>query len=183
MPWWQLAACIAKNDSAKLWFFWLCSNVQTVHFQAQDDVKTISLEETITLYRAPPSVSPPQILQGHGQKFLAATPPTQSCPPSVSPNQQFEVQTHRDALTTTPPPSSVSPPQGGQWFGSTNWVALTTTPPPLCVSPPKRGNGCGLTNQVTTPPHCAFLSNLFHGYLAQIYIDQLSDPENKKCSP
>ena len=31
--------------------------------------------------------------------------------------------------------------------------------------------------------HCAFSSNLFHGYLAQIYIDQLSDPENKKCSP
>ena len=75
--WWQLAACIAKNDSAKLWFFWLCSNVQTVHFQAQDDVKTISLEETITLYRAPPSVSPPQILQGHGQNFLAATPNTE----------------------------------------------------------------------------------------------------------
>ena len=31
--------------------------------------------------------------------------------------------------------------------------------------------------------HCAFSSNLFHGYIAQIYIDQLSDPENKKCSP
>ena len=31
--------------------------------------------------------------------------------------------------------------------------------------------------------HCAFSSNLFHGHLAQIYIDQLSDPENKKCSP
>ena len=28
--------------------------------------------------------------------------------------------------------------------------------------------------------HCAFSSNLFHGHLAQIYIDQLSDPENKK---
>ena len=31
--------------------------------------------------------------------------------------------------------------------------------------------------------HCAFSSNLFHGYLAQILINQLSDPENKKCSP
>ena len=31
--------------------------------------------------------------------------------------------------------------------------------------------------------HCAFSSNLFHGHLAQIYIDQVSDPENKKCSP
>ena len=28
--WWQLAAWIAKNDSAKLWFFWLYGNVQTV---------------------------------------------------------------------------------------------------------------------------------------------------------
>ena len=35
----------------------------------------------------------------------------------------------------------------------------------------------------STASHCAFSSNLFHGYLAQIYIDQLSDPENKKCSP
>ena len=31
--------------------------------------------------------------------------------------------------------------------------------------------------------HCAFSSNLFHGYFVQIYIDQISDPENKKCSP
>ena len=31
--------------------------------------------------------------------------------------------------------------------------------------------------------HCAFSSNLFHGQIAQIYIDQLRDPENKKCSP
>ena len=31
--------------------------------------------------------------------------------------------------------------------------------------------------------HCAFSSNLFHRYLAQILINQLSDPENKKCSP
>ena len=119
-------------------------------FQAQYDAKTISLEETITLYRAPPSVGPPQQLQWFGQNSLAATPPTQSCPPSVSPNQQFEVQIHRVALTTTPP-SSVSPPQGGQGFGSTNRGALTTTPPPLSVSPPQGGNGCGLTNQVATP--------------------------------
>ena len=35
----------------------------------------------------------------------------------------------------------------------------------------------------TTSSHCAFSSNLFHGQIAQIYIDQLSDPENKKCSP
>ena len=118
-------------------------------FQAQYDAKTIFLEETITLYRAPPSVSPPQQLQGCGQNSLAATPPTQSFPPSVSPNQQFEVQTHRGALTTTPPPSSVSPPQGGQGFGTTNRGALSTTPPPSSVSPP---NGCGLTNQVATSP-------------------------------
>ena len=118
-------------------------------FQAQYDAKTIFLEETITLYRAPPSVSPPQQLQGCGQNSLAATPPTQSYPPSVSPNQQFEVQTHWGALTTTPPPSSVSPPQGGQGFGTTNRGALSTTPPPSSVSPP---NGCGLTNQVATSP-------------------------------
>jgi hypothetical protein len=31
--------------------------------------------------------------------------------------------------------------------------------------------------------HCASSSNLFHGQIAQIYIDQLRDPENKKCSP
>jgi hypothetical protein len=34
-----------------------------------------------------------------------------------------------------------------------------------------------------TTSHCAFSSNLFHGQIAEIYIDQLSDPENKKCSP
>ena len=28
--------------------------------------------------------------------------------------------------------------------------------------------------------HCAFSSNLFHGHITQKYIDQLSDPENKK---
>ena len=33
-----------------------------------------------------------------------------------------------------------------------------------------------------TGAHCAFSSNLFHRQIAQIYIDQLSDPENKKCS-
>ena len=31
--------------------------------------------------------------------------------------------------------------------------------------------------------HCAFSSNLFHGQISQIYIDHLSGPENKKCSP
>ena len=31
--------------------------------------------------------------------------------------------------------------------------------------------------------HCAFSSNLFHGQIVQIAILQLSDPENKKCSP
>ena len=30
--------------------------------------------------------------------------------------------------------------------------------------------------------HCAFSSNLFHGYIAQIYINQLSDPENKNVA-
>ena len=34
-----------------------------------------------------------------------------------------------------------------------------------------------------TTSQCAFSPNLFHGQIAQIYIDQLSDPENKKCSP
>ena len=34
-----------------------------------------------------------------------------------------------------------------------------------------------------TYPHCAFSSNLFHGQVAQIHIDQLSDPKSKKCSP
>ena len=32
-------------------------------------------------------------------------------------------------------------------------------------------------------PHCAFSSNLFHGHIVQKYIDQMSPPENKKCSP
>jgi hypothetical protein len=31
--------------------------------------------------------------------------------------------------------------------------------------------------------HCAFSSNLFHGQIVQIAILQLSDSENKKCSP
>ena len=31
--------------------------------------------------------------------------------------------------------------------------------------------------------HCAFSSNLFHRQIVQIAILQLSDPENKKCSP
>ena len=35
----------------------------------------------------------------------------------------------------------------------------------------------------STATHCAFSSNLFHGQIAQIYIDHLSGPENKKCSP
>ena len=39
----------------------------------------------------------------------------------------------------------------------------------------------GFSGQTAT--HCAFSSNLFHGHLAQILIEQLSDPENKKCSP
>ena len=31
--------------------------------------------------------------------------------------------------------------------------------------------------------HCAFSSNLFQRQIAQVFLDQLSDPENKKCSP
>ena len=31
--------------------------------------------------------------------------------------------------------------------------------------------------------HCAFSSNLFHRHIVQKYIDQMSPPENKKCSP
>ena len=34
-----------------------------------------------------------------------------------------------------------------------------------------------------TVSHCTFSSNLFHGQIAQIYIDHLSGPKNKKCSP
>ena len=28
--WWQLAAYFVKNSAKNDWFFWLCSNVQTV---------------------------------------------------------------------------------------------------------------------------------------------------------
>ena len=35
----------------------------------------------------------------------------------------------------------------------------------------------------STSSHCTFSSNLFHGLITQIAINQLSDPENKKCSP
>ena len=31
--------------------------------------------------------------------------------------------------------------------------------------------------------HTALSSNLFHGHIVQKYIDQMSPPENKKCSP
>ena len=34
-----------------------------------------------------------------------------------------------------------------------------------------------------TSSHCSFSSDLFHGQIAQIYIDHLSGHENKKCSP
>ena len=34
-----------------------------------------------------------------------------------------------------------------------------------------------------TVSHCAFSTNLFHGQIAQIYIDNLSGHENQKCSP
>ena len=34
-----------------------------------------------------------------------------------------------------------------------------------------------------TVAHCTFSSNLFHGQIIQIAILQLSDSENKKCSP
>ena len=36
---------------------------------------------------------------------------------------------------------------------------------------------------ISTCSHCAFSSNLFHGHIVQKYIDQISTPENKKCSP
>ena len=38
-------------------------------------------------------------------------------------------------------------------------------------------------NISSTVAHCTFSSNLFHGYIVQKYIDQMSPPENKKCSP
>ena len=31
--------------------------------------------------------------------------------------------------------------------------------------------------------HCAFSSNLIHGQITQKHINQMSSPENKKCSP
>ena len=34
-----------------------------------------------------------------------------------------------------------------------------------------------------TVSHCAFSSNLFHGQIAQIYINHLTRAENKRCSP
>ena len=34
-----------------------------------------------------------------------------------------------------------------------------------------------------TYSHCVFSPNLFHGQITQISIDQMSFPENKKCSP
>jgi hypothetical protein len=34
-----------------------------------------------------------------------------------------------------------------------------------------------------TVTHCVFSSNLFHGHIVQKYINQMSPPENKKCSP
>ena len=40
-----------------------------------------------------------------------------------------------------------------------------------------------LISKSGTVAHCAFSSNLFHGQIAQIYIDHLSGHENKKCSP
>ena len=46
----------------------------------------------------------------------------------------------------------------------------------------KAGMHCGRTTSVTQP-HWAFSSNLFHGQIVQIAIPQLSDSENKKCSP
>ena len=38
-------------------------------------------------------------------------------------------------------------------------------------------------NSPKTVSHCAFSSNLFHRQIAQIYIDHLNGPENKKCRP
>jgi hypothetical protein len=35
----------------------------------------------------------------------------------------------------------------------------------------------------STVAHCAFSSNLFHSQIVQKHIDQMSPPENKKCSP
>ena len=40
-----------------------------------------------------------------------------------------------------------------------------------------------MISDIITVAHCAFSSNLFHGQIVQILIDQLSPPENKKCSP
>ena len=54
------------------------------------------------------------------------------------------------------------------------------------------GNVCTFSNKnwnkrhriyISTVTHCAFSPNLFHGQIVHIFILQLSDPENKKCSP
>ena len=37
--------------------------------------------------------------------------------------------------------------------------------------------------KIVTYSHCTFSSNLFHEQITQISIHQLSDTENKKCSP
>ena len=38
-------------------------------------------------------------------------------------------------------------------------------------------------NRHITQAHCAFSSILFHGHIVQKGINQMSPPENKKCSP
>ena len=37
--------------------------------------------------------------------------------------------------------------------------------------------------EVYLESHCAFSSKLVYGHIVQKYIDQMSPPENKKCSP
>ena len=37
--------------------------------------------------------------------------------------------------------------------------------------------------EVYLESHCAFSSKLVYGHIVQKYIDQMSPPENKECSP
>ena len=83
--------------------------------------------------------------------------------------------------------SWVDPPLGRRKYGLCSFLEISNSiersllSMNLALDPRPNAAFGGLFS--TTTSNCAFSSNLFHGYLAQIYIDQLSDPENKKCSP
>ena len=53
----------------------------------------------------------------------------------------------------------------------------------LYMTPDFRSVMLLLDLELDSGSHCPFLSNLFHGQIAQIYINHLSGYENEKCSP